>query len=219
VINTHWHFDHTGGNENLGRSGKIIIAQENTRKRLMADGELLGYPDKQKALAPVGWPVITFGDSSTLHMNGLTAHMFYVPNAHTDTDAVVHFREADVIHTGDVYTRGSYPFIDTASGGSLRGMIAARKRILALCGPNTVLIPGHGALSNLTELKTSIAMLEEMDRRITNAIAAGKSLADVLAENPSKDFDAAYAPRPDQGKVFVTRLYDELSKLVTRKKS
>jgi glyoxylase-like metal-dependent hydrolase (beta-lactamase superfamily II) len=217
VINTHWHYDHTGGNEAFSRGGRIIVAQENTRLRMMKDSETLGV--KVPAAPAIALPIVTFADTADLHMNGLSVHMFYVPAAHTDTDAVVHFREADIIHTGDVYTRATYPFVDVDSGGSLRGMIAARKRILALCGPNTVIIPGHGALSNAAELKDSIAMLEEMDRRITAAVAAGKPLADLLAENPTKDFDAVYAPRPDQGKVFVTRAYEELVRIVPRKKS
>jgi glyoxylase-like metal-dependent hydrolase (beta-lactamase superfamily II) len=217
VLNTHWHFDHTGGNENFGKAGKVIIAHDNTRVRMSKPAKVLNFD--QAASDPAALPVVTFGDTATVHFNGLTAHLVHLPNAHTDTDALVHFREADIIHTGDVYTRGTYPFVDVASGGSLRGMIAARKRILALCGPNTVIIPGHGTLSTPAELKASIVMLEEMERRVTNAIAAGKSLADLLAENPTADFDKDYAPRPDQGKVFVTRAYEDLARFVAKKKS
>jgi glyoxylase-like metal-dependent hydrolase (beta-lactamase superfamily II) len=120
------------------------------------------------------------------------------------------FKEANVVHTGDVYTRGTYPFVDTASGGTLRGLIKARKTILTATTAETQIIPGHGALSNPEELKASIAMLEEMERRTTRAIRAGKSLAEFLASNPTADFDAQYSPRPDQGKVFATRAYEDL---------
>jgi len=122
------------------------------------------------------------------------------------------FEEANVIHTGDVYVNGFYPFVDTSSGGSLRGMIAGRKKILSTANAETKIIPGHGNLSNIAELADSIAMLEEMEKRTTAAIRAGKSLEQFLAEQPTKDFDAKYAPRADQGEVFATRAYQDIAR-------
>ncbi len=215
VINTHWHYDHTGGNENLGSEGKVIIAQENTRKRLLQGGNVMGV--QIAPTAPTGLPVITFAESSTVHFNGQTIEMTHLPAGHTDTDALIVFKEANVIHTGDSYTHPTFPFVDPDSGGTLRGMIAARKQTLALCNADCVIIPGHGPLSNAADLKASIAMLEEMDKRVTKAVAAKKSLADFLASNPTADFDKTYAPRPDQGKVFVTRAYEERVKASGKK--
>ncbi|MCB2107586.1 MAG: MBL fold metallo-hydrolase [Rhodobacteraceae bacterium] len=210
ALNTHWHFDHTGGNEGFGKAGVRIVAQENTFKR-MASKQVIAALNMNFDPSPrAALPDITFVDRATLHYNGLTIRMVYLPDAHTDTDAMYIFEEANVIHTGDTYTRVTYPFVDTSSGGTLRGMIAARKAVLAASNAETKIIPGHGSLSNIEELGASVAMLEEMEKRTTAAIRAGKSLEDFLAENPTADFDATYAPRADQGKVFATRAYEDL---------
>jgi glyoxylase-like metal-dependent hydrolase (beta-lactamase superfamily II) len=116
-----------------------------------------------------------------------------------------------VVHTGDVYTRMTYPFVDTSSGGTLKGLIAARKTILARIDDDTRVIPGHGDLSTKAELAESVAMLEQVESRIAAAVKAGKTLEQVLADKPTAEFDAKYAPRPDQGAVFVTRAYNELA--------
>ena len=217
VINTHWHFDHTGGNEGFGKAGARIIAHENTFKRMSTAQELPAMNMKFDPSPAVALPVLTFTEASTLRINGLTAQMVHVANAHTDTDAVVFFKEANVIHTGDVYVNGAYPFVDAASGGSLRGMIAARKKILAMTNAETQIIPGHGALSNAEELKSSIAMLEEMEKRTTAALRAGKSLEQFLAGKPIADYDAKWAPREDQGVVFVTRAYEDVARFEKKK--
>ncbi len=132
LVNTHFHGDHTGGNENLGRVGVLIFAHDNVRQRLLQGGA------SKEAL-----PVVTFNDTTTFHMNGLTLHVLHVDSAHTDGDSMIHFREADVIHMGDVYFNGFYPFIDLGAGGSLQGTIAAVDVALGLAGENTRIIPGH----------------------------------------------------------------------------
>lgn len=207
VLNTHWHFDHTGGNEGFGKAGVKIIAHENTYKRLGMPGETLG--NKFPAAPHVAMPVLTIRDTGTMHLNGNTIEMVYLADAHTDTDVMYVFKEANVVHTGDVYTRNSYPFVDGSSGGTIKGMIAARKKILTYINADTQVIPGHGDLSTMKELADSIPMLEEVDKRVSALVAAGRTLEQTLAEKPTKEFDKVYAPRPDQGDVFVTRLYQE----------
>lgn len=215
VLSTHWHYDHTGENENFGKSGAIIVAHDNTRTRLISGGVTLGV--QIAPMAPAGLPLVTFADRSTLHVNGQTVQMIHTPPGHTDSDVTVFFKEANVMHTGDAYTNPSYPLVDPDSAGTLRGVIAARKQMLALCGADCVIIPGHGPLSNAEKLKASIAMLEEMDKRVTKAVASKKSLADFLASNPTADYDKVYSPRPDQGKVFITRAYEERVKASGKK--
>jgi cyclase len=217
ALNTHWHFDHTGGNEGFGKAGVRIIAHENTFKRMSTAQVMPAMNMKFDPSPAVALPVLTYTDNSSLRVNGLTTQMIHLPAAHTDTDAMIIFKEANIIHTGDVYTRGTYPFVDTASGGTLRGMIKARQTILAATNADTHIIPGHGALSNPAELKASIAMLEEMEKRTTAAIRAGKTLEQFVASNPTADFDADYAPRPDQGKVFATRAYEDLARFEKKK--
>lgn len=217
VLNTHWHFDHTGGNEGFGKAGVRIIAHENVFLRMSTNQVMPAMNMKFDPSPAAALPLLTYSNNSTLRANGLTAQMIHLPDAHTDTDAMIFFKEANIIHTGDVYVRGAYPFVDTASGGTLRGMIKARKTILTLTNAETQIIPGHGALSNAEELKASIAMLEEMEKRTTKAIRAGKSLEQFLASNPTADFDAAWAPRADQGKVFATRAYDDIARFEKKK--
>lgn len=209
AFNTHWHFDHTGGNEGLGKTGVRFVAHDNTFKRLTAGGTVMGNvsaPALREAL-----PVLTVRDGGTIHMNGNTIDMVYLPDAHTDTDVMYVFKEANVVHTGDVYTRNSYPFVDTASGGTIKGMIAARKKILTYINADTQIIPGHGDLSNMKELAATVPMLEAIEQRVAASVKAGKTLEQTLAEKHTKEFDATYAPRPDQGDVFVTRLYNEMA--------
>ncbi len=217
VLNTHWHFDHTGGNEGFGKAGIQIVAQENTFKRMSTSQVMPAMDMKFDPSPAVALPVLTYSDNSTLRVNGMTTRMIHLPDAHTDTDAMIVFKEANIIHTGDVYTRATYPFVDTANGGTLRGMIKARKAILALTNAETQVIPGHGSLSNPDELKASIAMLEVMEKRTTAAIRSGKTLAQFVASNPTADYDAVYAPRPDQGKVFATRAYEDIARFEKKK--
>ena len=211
VLNTHWHFDHTGGNEGLGKAGAKIIAHENTWKRLSAKGAIAAMNLTFEPSPQVALPTLTIREMGTIRLNGHTVEMIYLADAHTDTDVMYLFKEANVIHTGDVYTRVSYPFVDTSSGGTIKGMIAARKKILTYANADTQIIPGHGDLSNRKELADSIPVLEEIEKRVAAAVKAGKTLQQALADKPTKEFDAVYAPRPDQGDVFVTRLYNEMT--------
>ncbi|MCA1798919.1 MAG: MBL fold metallo-hydrolase [Xanthomonadaceae bacterium] len=189
VLNTHWHGDHTGGNERMAGQGALIIAHDNVRVRLAAE-QMREFMESQKARIPAALPVVTFTETVTLHFNGEEVHAFHVPPAHTDGDAIVHFRNADVIHTGDIYFNGVFPFIDTNSGGSVQGTIDAVDRILALCGPRTRLIPGHGPLSDCDGLRGYRELIVTVQGRIAALIADGATVEEVVAANPAAGYES-----------------------------
>ena len=201
LLNTHFHGDHTGGNENLGSAGVTIFAHDNVRARLLGQG------------APaVALPVVTFNDTTTFHMNGQTIHVFHAAGAHTDGDALIHFREADVIHMGDTYFNGFYPFIDVASGGSLDGTLAAADQALALANDNTRIIPGHGPMSNRAELMAYRGMLIAARDGIQPMIADGKTVEQVIAAKPTAALDGEWGDgflNPDR---FVRIVYSSMKK-------
>ena len=153
VVNTHWHGDHTGGNENMGRAGALIVAHDNVRRRMSADQFQAAFQRTVPAAPPAALPVITFGEDVTFHLNGGEVHVFHVARAHTDGDAIVHFRAGNSIHMGDTFFNGLYPFIDLDSGGSIDGVIAAVDRALPLMDKKTRVIPGHGPLSDRAGLE------------------------------------------------------------------
>ncbi len=211
VINTHWHWDHTGGNENYGNAGKTIIAHDNTYVRMSEEQFVAAFNHTQPASPEVALPAITFNDKSTLHFNGLTINLVYVPDAHTDTDVFVHFVEANVIHSGDVYVTGSYPFIDSSTGGTLVGEIAAIETLVGLIDDETVVIPGHGPLSDKANVEKTLAMLKGMHEIGQRAVAEGLTLEQFLDTNPSAAYDDDFSVREDQGRVFATRVYLDLT--------
>lgn len=189
IINTHWHGDHTGGNESFGASGAIILAHDNVRKRMSSEqvGEFFKRttpPSPDSAL-----PVVTFTEQASLHFNGDRADIIHVSHAHTDGDALVYFRKANVLHMGDTYFNGLYPFIDLDSGGSIDGYIAALDRGLALSNDETQIVPGHGPLSNRAELGAFRAMLVGFRDRIAELKAEGMTLEQTQAAKPTAAFD------------------------------
>ena len=181
VINTHIHGDHVGGNAALAKSGAVVYAHDNIRKRL------LEKPDDAGGSA--GLPVITFSDEVTFHVNGLEAFVFHVEHAHTDGDAVIEFRGANVIHAGDVHFNYVFPFIDLDNGGSVAGFLAAQRRILAMSDDDTVIIPGHGEIiANKSDLQAAVDMLADAEERIKKLVLEGGSEDEVLAANPLADY-------------------------------
>lgn len=191
VLNTHWHGDHTGGNENLGRSGAIIVAHDNVRRRMSAEqfNEMFGSktpPSPHGAL-----PVVTFsGGTVTFHLNGEELRATHAPNAHTDGDTIVHFVKADVIHSGDIVWNGRYPFIDASSGGSVDGTIAACDRILEMSTERTRIIAGHGpSLTSPADVRAYRDMLAAVSTRVKALVAQGKTLEEIKAAKVSADFD------------------------------
>lgn len=211
LLNTHWHFDHTGGNENFGKAGVVIIAHNHVREHLKTDQFLKVFDRKIPASPAAALPIITFGDTVTFHLNGQTIHAFHVEQAHTDGDSVIHFREANVIHAGDIYFNGIYPFIDTEHGGSLDGMIEATERILAIADRDTKIIPGHGPLSNRAELVTYRRMLLDVRSLTRTAIQTGITLTDFIASKPTADYDKTWGKGFLPPQKFLTIVYQDLA--------
>lgn len=192
LINTHWHADHTGGNENFGKAGTVIVAHDNVRRR-MSVGQFLRRLDREVPPAPdQALPVITFNDTVTLYLNGETVNVIHNGPAHTDGDAIVHFRGSDVVHMGDIVFSASYPFIDLESGGSVEGMIASVERGLAIAGPDTKIIPGHGFPIGRSELAAYRSMLVTVRDRVRAAIAEGRTLDELIGANPLEDLNARW---------------------------
>ncbi len=217
IVNTHWHGDHSGGNEAFGRSGSVIIAQENTRKRLSTK-QFVDFFKMESPPAPAAaLPVVTFTDSVDLHLNGEDVSIVHVANAHTDSDAVLYFRTANAVHTGDVFTTGGYPFIDTGSGGSIDGLIAASASILARIDANTKVIPGHGPVANKTDIQERQQMLIAVRERIASLLRKRKTLSQVIAAKPTADFDAAYYKSgPMTPDIWVQRVYLDLARALKK---
>jgi len=187
VINTHVHGDHIGGNEALAKDGSTIVAHDNIRKRLLEDG--IPMPNG-KVDAPKGaLPVITFSEQVTFHLNDNTARVIHVMHAHTDGDAIIHFPDVDVIHTGDVMFNQLFPFIDLDSGGSVDGYIKAQEKVMSLAGDKTKIIPGHGPLASKSDMAASIAMLKDGKAKIAALVAKGMSADEVVAANPLASYE------------------------------
>lgn len=212
VINTHWHGDHTGGNENLGKAGALVVAHENVRERMSVEQFIEAMGNRVPPAPEGALPVVTFTEAVTFHLNEDDIHVFHVEHAHTDGDAVIHFRGSDVIHAGDVYFNGTYPFIDVASGGSIDGTIAAADTILALAGEDTRIIPGHGPLSNRTELEAYRDMLRGARDAIAAEIRQGKSIDEVVAAKPTAKYDEKWGGGFIDPERFVRIVFGDLSR-------
>jgi cyclase len=205
LLNTHFHFDHTGGNEAFGGEGAVIVAHDNVRRRMSTDQliQLAGTSNPQKASPKVALPVVTVPGDITFHINGDEVFAFHVPRAHTDGDLIVHFRNSNVVHMGDVFFNGMYPFIDGSSGGSAAGVIAAFDRVLALAGDGTRIIPGHGPLASKADLQATRDMLATTVQRIRELRRAGKSDAEIRAAKPAAEFDAKFGGGFIKPEAFV----------------
>jgi glyoxylase-like metal-dependent hydrolase (beta-lactamase superfamily II) len=189
LINTHWHMDHTGGNENIGQGGATIVAHDNVRKRLVKGQFMKAFNVNIPPAAPEALPVITFAESVTFHWNNETLAIFHPKPAHTDGDAVIYFKHANVVHVGDLFFNGIYPFIDAGSGGRMEGMIAGVDEVLARIDDQTKVIPGHGPLGNKAELKSYRDMLSTVHKRMEKMIKEGKGIDEIVAAKPTADYD------------------------------
>lgn len=184
VINTHVHGDHVGGNETLADSGAIIVAHDNIRKRMRDDPEL--------NTGPGALPVITFSDEVTFHVNGQEAFVFHVPNAHTDGDAAILFREANVIAPGDLVFRGIFPFIDLDNGGSVTGYRAAMQTLIDMADEETKFISGHGPVGTRAGLEQDLAMLTDSEALVKALIDKGMSADEIMTANPLAKYHDIY---------------------------
>lgn len=206
VLNTHYHGDHSGGNENLGKEGVLIVAHNNVRERMSAEQFNEAF-NRTTPPSPIGaLPVVTFDNTVTFHLNGDEIHGIHVPAAHTDGDTVIHFRKANVIHAGDLYFNGLYPFVDLSSGGSVQGIIDGATLMLELADEDTTIIPGHGPVSNVEELTFYRDMLVTVSDRVAALIEKGKTLEEVIAAKPSEEYDEEWGKtfiKPEQLLTFV----------------
>jgi glyoxylase-like metal-dependent hydrolase (beta-lactamase superfamily II) len=193
LINTHWHFDHTSGNENLVKAGATLISHEGVRRLLSEDQVMHALGGREVPAAPVlGRPTVTFNDRMNLDLNGDLIHLVHMADAHTDGDIIVHFRDADVVHMGDLFFNGMYPFIDIDNGGNLPGMVRAMEDVLAHTRESTLFIPGHGPLATREDLQTYTDMLSIVSARVQGLIQEGKTRDEVIAARPTAEFDEAW---------------------------
>lgn len=211
VLNTHWHGDHTGGNENLAKEGALLVAHDQVRARMSSDQFVTFVQSAVPAAPQAALPVVTFSDAVSFHLNGDEIRGTYAPHAHTDGDVFVHFRKSNVIHTGDLFFR-FYPFIDISSGGSISGLIAAVDRMLAIAGEKTRIIPGHGPLANRADLAEYREMLVVTSGRIRDLIEAGKTVEEAVAAKPSADYDAKWAWSFITAERYVQMVYELVAK-------
>ncbi len=204
VFNTHWHFDHAGSNETFGNDAKII-AHDNVRKRLNEDHVITPFGWDVKALTKAGLPAITFEEGFKMYINGEEIQMIHGAAAHTDGDAFVYFKNANVIHTGDTFVRYGFPFIDAYSGGSIDGMIAVLQKIIDISNEDTVIIPGHGALSKRNDVKEVQQMLIETRKLILDAKNRGRTKEELI----DSDILSAYSKKWS-GNFIDTGLFIQL---------
>jgi cyclase len=210
LINTHWHFDHTDGNEAMHEAGAVIIAHENTRKRLSTPQDVAAF-GLHFDPSPVGaLPQQTFTDGTKLYFDGEELTLAHIPPAHTDSDIYVRYEKGNVLHMGDVWFNGMYPFFDASSGGNINGMIAGAALGIAKADADTKIVPGHGPLGDKVALTKSHDMLVTVRDRVQALKAAGKSQQDAVAAKPTADLDAIWGKGMLNGDTFVTLVYATL---------
>ncbi len=216
VLNTHWHLDHVAANETLVNHGVRILAHENVRKRMRVDQVLPAFGQTIPARPQKALPSVTFTEDMTLHWNGDSIEIFHAPGAHTDGDTIVHFRESNVIHMSDTYFNGMYPLIDIDCGGSIDGMIAVAEEVLARSNERTKIIPGHGPLSNQSELQGYRDMLVTVRNAVSTLIQEGKSQQEATAAKPTAAIDPDWIGGVLEPDVFVAHVYTSLTKTINQ---
>jgi len=211
LMNTHWHGDHVGGNENLGKAGVVIIAHDNVYKRMSVGGAITALKQNYAPAPKAALPVITFNQTATFRMNGDDVTSTHLPPAHTDGDSFVRFARANVIHTGDVFAAYRYPFIDVESGGSVKGVLRAIDVMLPLMDDNTKVIPGHGGLSSRKDVLAYRKMVSTAISKVEPMVKSGRSLQQVIDAKPLREFDEEWGKfrKPE---AFVEIVYNGLRK-------
>ena len=198
IINTHWHFDHAEGNNVFGPSGAQIIAQENSRYMMLNPQPInlsfIVYPQQPYPLEAV--PEITYKNSMNLHLNGDQIELYHFGHAHTTGDSAVYLRDSNVLHMGDVFNMTGPPFIDADNGGSIDGIIHFCEEILKVVNDETIVVPGHGPISTTGDIQTYIDMLIVVRDRIRSLIEEGKTLEEILASDPSKEWREKFGEGP-----------------------
>jgi glyoxylase-like metal-dependent hydrolase (beta-lactamase superfamily II) len=213
LVNTHWHFDHVNGNEPLSAAGAAVVSQREVRTRMIAEKSREvgpGFPTLAYRNAALALPAITFDRELTLHSDAEEILLFHpVANlVHTDGDTVVFYRHANIVQTGDLYFEGVYPFIDVAAGGWIDGLIAGCREILARIDDKTVVVPGHGPVTDKKHLEAYVAMLEGISAKVTALVKAGKTLEEVQAAKPTADYDAVWGQSWNKPDTFAALAYN-----------
>ena len=210
MLNTHWHFDHVKGNEYLGKRGATLMAHENTWKYLSSDQTLTAFNATIPAAPKEAQPLVAFTDALTLRMNGDEMFIFHPGAAHTDGDALVYWRNANVLHTGDLYFEGMYPFIDIEHGGSINLMIDAATKVLGMMNDTTKIIPGHGPVSDKAKMQAYVAMLTDIRDTMRGLITEGKTLDEIVAANPTQKYDEGWGKGFMNPEQFTKLVYSDL---------
>lgn len=187
LINTHWHFDHSGGNENLGMAGAVIMAHDNVRVRMATGATVPGNVTPPAAKAAL--PVVTYSDGIKLHLNGQEVRVIHMPAGHTDGDSIIYWTKSNIVHMGDLFFFGiTFPFVDGNSGGNVRGIVEAADKVLAIADDNTKIIPGHGAIATKADLQKYRDMIAQIIGKIELGIKEGKSLDQIKASRPADGY-------------------------------
>ena len=213
VINTHWHSDHTGGNENFGELGAVIISHDNVRERLSTEQFLAFFNRTVAPLPEKGLPIITFSDNMTIFQNGDEIRIIHVDNGHTDGDSIVYFTKNNVIHVGDDFNDKTYPLIDISSGGSIDGLISSLQTISSLIDDETKVVSGHSEISNKTKVNAFITMLKDVRQNVSQLIQNGESLEEIIASQPTSKYNEIYYDHSTfKPEDFVTMVYQSLTR-------
>jgi glyoxylase-like metal-dependent hydrolase (beta-lactamase superfamily II) len=210
LINTHWHIDHTDGNEAMHTDGFTVLAHRLTRERLSTPQTIKAFGMSLPPSPPGALPALTFDDTMHLWHNGDSLALAHFDPAHTDTDIYVQFETANVLHVGDIWFNGFYPFIDDSSGGNINGMIRGTEKALALAGPDTKIVPGHGPLENKAQLQQFHDMLSGARDRVAALKAAGASEQEAVAKKPTAEFDPVWNKGSFTPDMFVGIIYRTL---------
>jgi glyoxylase-like metal-dependent hydrolase (beta-lactamase superfamily II) len=211
VVNTHWHGDHSGGNENMSRAGALIVAHDNVRKRMSVEQFNQANNRRTPPSPKAALPVVTFAEEVTFHVNGDSVVAMHTKTAHTDGDVLIKFIKADVIHMGDTFfTMGSFPYVDLVSGGNATGIVTAADKALAMCGPQTIVIPGHGPTSDCAGLREWRNMAQTIIERVRAEMQKGATLDQLKAAGLTKEYDARFDRGFIRSAPFVEAVYRSL---------